>query len=409
MTDTTTPVGVAEAIAHLRDLRPAESQVFTTEQLRTIANDVYNARPLEHTMARPELADIAVADVLGIVEEFGKHRARVLKLGPSESVQAAEIGMLPLPGIQPSREEILHIDAKVAAEKKLTKAEQRVWDAVGGNRVVIPFGYEHGAYQTRNIDASLRALVRSRPTDAEIERFVVRHFERPTAVLSADHVHLLHWMLRNGLAHKLLELRPAEHTLAQMLVRSYELLDVARLDARDGIAALAQADPEKADVTDLRGHAARASWLFPAEFARLDKVLAEVEKAPTDPRLRTLLATKLRSFCAWLGASSVAAALVSIEHMTEGHLLGILRNTGLAGDEQEEKQVVAHLRAKLTACGLGNDLDREIPEGVKAWRLGRLEEFLSSREARAAGDPDWAVTYAEAIAEATAAEELTGA
>ena len=32
--------------------------------------------------------------------------------------------------------------------------------------------------------------------------------------------------------------------------------------------------------------------------------------------------------------------------------------------------------------------------GVSAWRQGKLAEFYSSREARAAGDPDWAALYA---------------
>ena len=388
------PVGLAEAMDHLRDLRPEQGEVFDTEQIRTIVDDVYNAVPLETTMARELFRDIAVADVLGIVEEFGKHRARVHKRGRTPYVLASDCGMLFAPG----RGEVLSSTVKKSRGRRAAGLPAEL---VQDRPVVIPDGYEHGAYQTRDICASLAAMVTDRPEDPEIERFRVRHFERPTTVLTADHVHLLHWAARNGLANKLLELGPSEHALAQMFVKSYELLDVARMDAADGVRALSAArNSDTVDVTELRSHAAKASWLFPAEFARLDRVLAEVEKSPDNPRLRSLLDSKLFNFVTWLAGNSVAGALISVENMTEGHLLGILSNAGLLGDEQEEKQVVAHLRERLTSLGLTNDLDREIPEGVNAWRLGRLADFLASREARHSGDPDWAVAYAQAIATA---------
>ena len=377
-----TPVALADAIDHLRGLSPDDGAVFDAVQIRALVDDVYNAVPLEQTMERDTFRDVAVADVLGIVEEFGKHRARVHKRGATPFVLAEDCGML----IAPSREEILAAAAGLPA------------DLVADQPVVIPRGYEHGAYQTRDISRSLAAMVADRPDEAEIERFRARRFERPTAVLTADHVHLLHWTARHGLAHKLLALGPKEHTLAQLLVKSFELLDVARLDALDGVRGLATADAETADPAELRSLVAEARWLFPAEFARLDQVIARVESDPDSPRLRSLLHGKLYNFGMWLRGNSAAAALVSVEHMSEGHLLGILGGAGLLGDEHEERQVVAHLRERLTAFGFGNDLDREVPEGVRAWRLGRLADFLASREARAAGDADWSSAYAEALA-----------
>lgn len=407
---TTTPAGVADAIAHLRDLQPIEAQVFTVEQIRTIVDDIYNARPLEFTMGREEFADIAVADLLGIVEEFGKHRARVHKRGETAAVLASDIGVLP--GFEPARDEVLELAARATLKRtlkrktgdvpKLSPNERLLLDSLGGTPVVIPSGYEHGAYQTRDITKSLTATVVDRPSDAEIERFQVRHFDRPTAVLSADHVHLLHWVITNGLTDKLLQLGSSEHTLAQMLVKSYELLDVARMDAVEGVRFILSANPTTVDPHQLQSAVTKSAWLYPAEFARLERVVTELNRTPDNSRVRDLLDKRLVGFRTALGSSDVINALSGVEHMNQGHLLGILRAAGLTGDELEEKQVVAHLRERLTAFGLANDLDREIPEGVKAWRLNKLEDFLSSREARAAGDPDWAAVYAAAIAAAEA-------
>ena len=44
-----------------------------------------------------------------------------------------------------------------------------------------------------------------------------------------------------------------------------------------------------------------------------------------------------------------------------------------------EKAATAKLRTRLSTMGLRGDLDRDIPEGIRAWCAGLLGEFYDFR------------------------------
>lgn len=400
-----------EAIERLRTLQPQRRVTATAAQIRTIIDDVTEGYNLGDSAARPELADLGAAGILDVVAEFGKHRARVKKRNAPKAQPVAwyESGML----FPPGRTEVLTKQQREAANRKraLTKARNKA-EAAGLTfvepedtteetpAVYLPFGYERDAEHRRDIGKSIAAIAVTPVEDEEIIRFVARHYEEQTSLLDSDHVHLLWWVLTEGLTDKLAEIGPTNTTLADLLVQAYDLLDVARVDA---LTALATITGGERDPQILRATIAQCRWLAPGELDRLSKVLTEAETHPDNPRIAEILATRLRSFTLWVRQNPATFAIRGVAELSEAHLVQILAASGLVDDESAEKEMVAELRSRLTQMGLAADLDREIAEGLRAWKLDRLEEFYVSRQARVDGDPDWAVSYAEALADAETA------
>jgi hypothetical protein len=292
-------------------------------------------------------------------------------------------------------------------------------DLLAPDCAVLPRGYDKEA-SGRDIGRSLSAIMMKPVDDGEIIRFVERTYTVPGTTLSADHVQLLHWVAAHGLSAKLLELAGkrvgwmkssalssagpvaievkdlgVNSVLCSVLVQAYDLLEVARADAVTALGVIVRTpDPmTTVDVDTLRGAIANARWLAAGELNRLDKLAAQVQQDPRNARLAEILRARVHSFSLAVRHNPLGYAVGSVEQLNQGHLLQILAANGLGADAAEEKAVLADVRARLTGMGLLNDLDRELPAGLRAWRSGRLEEFYSSRQARADGDPAWMTIY----------------
>jgi hypothetical protein len=402
MTATTPTMTLAQVIDVLRNHTIERGNAPTVAQVLLIREDILNCVPVEQTLARPELVGFTIADVMSVAEEFGKHRARVHKrsLDKPSVMTADESGML----IPATNDELrnVHTLPKRKRERLVAAMGPQILE---GEWLVLPRGWERTAEHGRDIAKSLAALAAGTVSDTESVRFVSRHYDEPVATLDADHVTSLHWIARNGLAVKLLEIgglkRDADGNIVDvgggnsglvgLLVEAHDLLEVARLDALDALGVLVRRDTE--GLAELRNAVHRASWLAPSDLGRIGKLLEQIELAPGNERLRTILSGKLANFAMWVRSNPTSFALTGVECLTSAHLTQILASSGLAADESEEKAVTSELRARLTEMGLTNDLDREIPEGLRAWRVDRLEEFYSSRQARVDGDPEWKLLY----------------
>lgn len=383
-----------QAIAQLRTLQPAQRVTASAAQIRTIIEDINDARPLDVTAGRGELADLGADGILEVVAQFGMYRARVKKRNApkAEALAWYDSGML----FPPSRTEVL-----AQRQRQIRRAKRRNeeidWDHIPP--VILPHGYEKGSGHRRDLGKSIAAIVVTGVEDEEIIRFVARHYEEASALLSADHVHLLWWTLSHGLADKLTQLQSNHATLAGLLVQAYDLLDVARIDAITALADVLSASSD--DIVGLRDALSRCRWLSPGEIGRLERVVVEFERGRDNASLRKILTSRLGNFASWVRNNPDTFALTDVSQMSEAQLRAVLTLTGLSTDEAAEKEIVGELRANLTRMGLGADLDREIAEGLRAAKFGRLEEFYASRQARVDGDPDWAVAYAESLADAS--------
>lgn len=406
-------------IDRLRDLCSSEDKAPTLEQLRVITRDVFDAVPLSGTVARPELAEFTEAEICAIAEDFGKFRARSAKGDAKARTYLYEefldeAGML----FPPTREDLLDWNKRLERSRHLpnykgdtapTWAGQPVplWFREVPTPVLIPSGYEPHSVG-RNIRASLAALVKSMPSEEELHRFYNRRYATEEAELTAEHLHLVWWLALMGMGYKLDDLTASQFLLNQSLVAAHDVIETSIRDARHAMATLAEADAPTASASELSELVHAASWTHPATFSRLTPVVSSLAEQDSE-RVRRMLSMRLNGYRAWYAAEG--ARLVDIAQLNEAHLRALVERAGLAYDAATERVVRAEIRTRLVELGLGSDLDQEVPAGVTAWRRGRLAEFYASREARAAGDADWATLYAatEEDAEVPAAVAIEAA
>lgn len=422
----TTAMALSEVIDVLRRVEADTKPIPTAAQVRLIVDDIANCVPLATTAARPELAAFGEIDILEIAEMLGSHRARVMKLLlPKPNPQPQEFSGLLFGGY--SQADLMKARKLVNDGRKLPRKLAMIPpDVLDGSNIVLPTGYEKTARHGRDVGKSIRAVAVLPVEDAEIIRFIDRTYTVPGAELEADHVFALHWIASKGLSETLLDVAAvrlqdgdggaclvptggdANIALAKLLVQAYDLLEVARADAMQALLTIVSGT---VTLTELRSAIVNARWLAPGELGRLDKTAADVASKPEGSREREQLEGFLRKRIASLRLAMQASpgeyVIRRVEDLNVGHVTMIVTAAGLDSDAAEEKAVVAELRTQLTAMGLINDLDRELPAGVRAWRAGLLDEFYASRQARVDGDPNWQEIYETAAEAASSVREDT--
>lgn len=415
----TPTINLGSVIEVLRSAPADTAATPTVAQVKILIDDIWHMRHIAETAARPEMSQFTELDLISIAEHFGKHRARVLKRALEGKVvrhEAVAAGML----LPPSEAEVRETRALMArgavpgkrSPKGVPQFPRRLLHAVDMALTdwgVIPGGYDRDSGHGRDVHASLAAVLAQPVEDAEIIRFVDRTYSGPTVTLDADHVRLLHWFASHGLGGKLLELvgrqaqvvdgnvevvpleGPTNMVLARLMVQSYDLLEVARADAVRSLGQVVRG--LVTEPGDVRAALVASKWLAPGPIGRLVTMVERAEANPANARLRQICATSVATFCHSVQSNPRAYIVRDVAGLTSAHLAQVLTLSGLAVDDSEEKAATSELRTRLIEMGLRNDLDRELPEALRAWRSGHLEAFYASRQARLEGDPDWGRLY----------------
>lgn len=436
---TITPLPLSEVIEALRAVQPPKRPVPTVAQLERIVSLIRDdGLPLAEVTARCGVPGMTEDMVLDLAAALGKYRAQVRKKDApkAQAMSIFDAGMLfgstsdldrfrreaellREYNARPTKQErakykreVIDVELGVTKIKDLTARVQTQQIASGyalGREeavVLLPAGFDKDSAHGRDVEKSLAALAVDELETAEVIRFVERHLADKGVELEACHVHSLHLCIRHGLTDRLLEvagLARTEHGIekvgagnigaAGLLVQAYDLLELFRSDA---MSALVRLVDEQESLQERRHAAATARWLAPGELERIERLLDQAIARPGNESLARLVATAVYNL------RLRPPVLARVEDMTSAHITQVLRLAGLETDRAEQKAIEAELRTRLKELGLGNDLDQEIPEGVRAWRSGRLEAFYASRQARVEGDPDWKSLYVTAEAHALA-------
>lgn len=413
-------VPLREVVDVLRSVPSGIGHVPTVAQVQILVEDIWAMRDVRLSQAREELSAFTTDELIQIAELFGRHRAQVKRgklQGRRKRFEVEASGML----LPPTEDEVRRAGELLAAGHTLRGCtaghKQRVCKDLRAVRHAIELAQEThrvlpGGYDPyscgRNVAVSLDAILAEPVTEAEIIRFVDRTYTLPSLQVTADHVLLLHWLARHHLAYKLLDAAgktaelDGERTvitdtgtpnpaLAKVMTDAFDLLDVARKDALRGLAAVVRREATTPD--QVRGALGPARWISPTEIGRLlvlcDRALAQ----PDNAALGRVFTAQVDSFVRLVRTAPDRFVLREVEQLTLSHVLQVLTAAGLPVEDGEEKAAARELRGQLVAMGLTHDLDRELPEAVRAWRAGRLEEYFASRQARLDGDPDWARLY----------------
>lgn len=395
---------ITENIEHLRNLRAEAKKIPTPGMLRLVADDLYAGRPLQTTTARAEFADWTAVEVVNAAEELGKFRARSNKGKERSGNQlAADLELLTF-GM--SRDDIIRLAAaaqryrEAVAEGKGSSWKPRVgepgkqlvqlWSDNAGDEfvgdmpdVVIPHGWEPAALG-RNIRASLSAVVNTRTTDEEIDRYWNRTFAERQREFTAEHVFLVWWLAKYDLGAQLNKLNASSDYLNPLLVEGHDLLEVAMAETREKLEELTSSPaPNLGRMLELIED---CQWLDDGLFGRLRAIVDAAHAAGThsiegtEDRLGRIVVSRLDVIRRWMPTGT--RTLSDIAYLSEGHLHKLCRRAGMDVDSAEEKKARDDIRSRLTTLGLSADLDQELPAGLAAWRSGQLEEYWAAVEAR---------------------------
>lgn len=358
-------------------------------QVREAINAVRNVRALGDTLTNPAFEGWNEADLVGVIEGLGKYISQSRKSSIKASVvNWDESGMMwPL-----TQDEIASLRENGKLDTVLPEGL-----ATDDHIVFVPVGWTRGELG-RDVGLSMATAAVVPISDQDVVRFIERHYRKGGIDLTADHVYLLIWLKDEGLLPRLSELSSAESALASVLVKAWDLLEVFARDAHESVQVLVNAlDGDSLDFEQLLFHSTRCEWTAPGEIGRVRMAIEAAVHAPESNAVISIARSRLQSLRHAASRGTLSRKLEVPRDFNVGHAQRVCELAGLLSHEVEEKSIRADIREKLTAMGLANDLDREIGEGVRAWKSGLLEEFYSSRLLRAEGDLEWSSSWEQTL------------
>ena len=265
--------------------------------------------------------------------------------------------------------------------------------------IIIPLGFERRGDQRRDVARSVACIVRREPDDTELSRWIDRKYPAAVGVLSGRDVYTVWRVAQLGRLAEL-DLVSKSPSYAQVVVSAFDLLDVTLSDAVTGIDSLvATAGTSLTDVLDLAAledAVQKVSWLNEGQFHRIAKLLAQAASSGSASSMKAL-ARELRVF-ARIVSGSTAWPPTSIAGLTEGQVNRLVERAGL-GIAADARKVESDIRARLIEMGFRNDVDRLLPEAMRAVSADLEDQFWLAIEARQAGDSDWRLQLDEALLE----------
>lgn len=349
-------------IERLRQAEHAEERRLSLAEVRGVVDGILAVRPLADIAATTGLDDKTILDVTA---ELGTWLTHVHGGADATIVSAADHGQ-----------------------------QQLLQAATGPARreVVVPLGFERRAGHRRDVSRALAAIVVHAPDDKTLTRWLSRKYQPSRANVVTFSIVSVVWRFATlGRLGEIDRINANNAAFAKLLVAAYDLLDVARRDAIDGVITLATADTANLDA--LAAACVKARWLNEGRIARLERTIS---LARSRPGVQRLLAKELRSFAAEVRAQPDTWAPTGISKLSEGQVRRICQAAGLS-TEGPKRAEEADVRRRLAELGLRADADRLVPDAIRAAQAGVAEEFWAAMELRAAGDPDWESALAAAF------------
>jgi hypothetical protein len=290
---------------------------------------------------------------------------------------------------------LVHVHGGASTDEKIVVAADQAQPSLfydPGDGIVVPLGFERRKGLRRDLTKSIAALVRNAPDDAELSRWLDRKYPSTVGVLTADDIHTIKTIARIGRLNEL-DLVSTSPAYNQVIVAAFDLLDVALCDALGGMADLVRMSQPDAEIDlDLVESAAtKIAWMNEGRMARVSALANLARESGNTSALRHNLETfahEVRNSPQWRPTT--------IAKLEDGQILRLIERSGLAEPPDARKTETA-LRKKLIALGLRNDVDRLLPDALRAVRAKLEDEFWTAIDARLGGDPEWRIPFEEAL------------
>lgn len=252
-------------------------------------------------------------------------------------------------------------------------------------KVLVPIGFERFGPEKRSVARAYAAIALYAPDDATLLRFIDRLYPPETDVLDAQMVFTVWGFFRLGRIEDIPDVTtsPAFNRAAadaiQLLQNAIERAEEAFMVFSD-----LDASPEAL------GQACQlAPWTAEGKIRRLGRL---VELSPR-AGVRSLRAMQREIIAE--GAVPGTWRFEGPHQLTEGHVLRICEAAGFHVESRRRDE--NEIRRKLVDAGLKADIDRLLPEGLRARDAGVEDEFWEAIRRRVEGDPDWRTELSAAL------------
>lgn len=374
-------------IERMRQHKADDEAKVTVSQVRGVVDGLIACRSLDEIAGTTKLEP---SKVLDIVATFGTWLTHVLGGSGADTTTASDLAQAPLfqfPCAKATKKTKaaakVKATAKKAATKAATKATKKVAPTGASIQVVIPAGFERSAWHKRDVSKALASIVVANPDNELITRYIARQYPTSSKVLTFEMVAVIWRFATVGRLDEIDQVNPDSAAFTRLVVAAYDLLEVARRDAIAGIRLLASADTS--DIDALRQACTKARWVAEGEIAKIESLVAAVASRPS---AETVLVKELKFLARRIEANPSRYLIGSIAELMDGQVRRIGAAAGLQVEGANRSDEV-QIRRQLQDMGLSSDVDRLVPDGLKALQAGIIDTFWDAMERRVDGDPAW--------------------
>ena len=358
-------------IEAMRTARVKDEVKVTSAQMRLVVDGLLVYRSLNQIAADTHLSTTVVLDV---VADFGTWLTHVTGGSGATTMTAAAL----------RQQSLFQVPARTAKKAKAKAAAVNC-------EVVIPSGFERSPANKRDVSKALASIVVTNPGNEMITRYLARKYPTGAKVLTFEMVAVVWRFATLGRLDELDTINPDGAAFTQLVVAAYDVLEVARQDAIAGMLLLAAGDIS--DLDALRQACTKSRWLAERDIRDIEKLIEVVAKRPESD---TLLRKELKFLAKRIEVAPSKYLVGAIAELNDGQVRRIGTANGLVVDGSDHAEEVK-IRGRLQSMGLASDVDRLVPDGLKALQAGVLDVFWDAMQRRTDGDPTWDFDLVEAF------------
>jgi hypothetical protein len=247
------------------------------------------------------------------------------------------------------------------------------------NVIKIPKGYEPELNNGRDITRAISAIVSNNPGNEAIARFVDRTYRLRNPSISLNTLNSICCFSNQGRIYNISKVSD-DPVFVQNIVLSYNLLYNGIKDAEKSLNKLtALANDTSKNYKKIYTILLSVIWLKESSILRF---LSHKDRNSTNKTIQSEFNFLLKILFAELNNIN------NIGQLNSGQIRRLAASKGISVDlvsRENETQI----RSVLKNMGLGSDVDKLVPDALRAEEMDRLDDFWNIIQLRIDGDVSW--------------------
>ena len=247
------------------------------------------------------------------------------------------------------------------------------------NVIKIPKGYEPELNNGRDITRAISAIVSNNPGNEAIARFVDRTYRLRNPSISLNTLNSICCFSNQGIIFNISKVSD-DPVFVQNIVLSYNLLYNGIKDAEKSLNKLSTlANDTSKNYKKIYTILLSVIWLKESSILRF---LSHKDRNSTNKTIQSEFNFLLKILFAELNNIN------NIGQLNSGQIRRLAASKGISVDlvsRENETQI----RSVLKNMGLGSDVDKLVPDALRAEEMDRLDDFWNIIQLRIDGDVSW--------------------